>query len=167
MTAKEILVDQFFSSYCRKDWFVPLKDSLTGLTEKQATWNEGPGYHSIYGIVTHLIFWNERWLNKFKGIAVGKVELDNRKTFKPGAIEISREEWDISQKKLFEIMESWVNGMKEIDDSFFSIPVHNQADDPWSAYISQLIMHNIYHTGQIVTIRKIQGSWNPNLGVES
>lgn len=167
MTAKEVLTDQFISSYSRKDWFVPLKDSLIGLTAEQASWNEGPDYHSIYGIVTHLIFWNERWLNKFKGVPVGTVEIDNRKTFKPGAIEISHDEWNSSQKKLFEIMESWAAGLQEVDESFYSIPVHNQADDPWSTYISQIIMHNVYHTGQIVAIRKLQGSWNPNLGVEA
>lgn len=167
MTPKEILYDQFLASYSRKDWFVPLKDSLKGLTAQQASWNEGNDYHSIYGIVTHLIFWNERWLNKFNGKTVGKVDKDNRVTFSPGAKVISHEEWETAEKKLYSILESFLNGLKEIDDSFLNVPVHNQADDPWSAYLSQIIMHNIYHTGQIVTIRKLQGSWNAQLGVES
>jgi len=165
MTPKEILYDQLLSAYSRKDWFVPLKDSLTFLTPEQAVWKDGN--HSIYGIVSHLLFWNDRWLSKFKGLSVKNADIDNKATFTPGANELSYDEWESTCKKLYSNMESWLEGLKETDDSFLSVPAHNQADDPWAAYISQIIMHIIYHTGQIVTIRKLQGSWNPNLGVES
>jgi uncharacterized damage-inducible protein DinB len=32
--------------------------------------------------------------------------------------------------------------------------------------ISHISTHNAYHTGQIVYVRKLQGSWNPENGVK-
>jgi len=167
MTPKEILIEQFLCSYDQKGWFVPLKDSLTGLTAEQAVWNGGTENHSVYEIVNHIIYWNETWLNKFKKNPVKIIETDNKNTFNPGVASISPAEWDEAVKKLFSVMDTWAEGLKGIDDSFLNVPVHNEADAPWSSYISQIIMHIIYHTGQIVTIRKMQGSWDPKLGVEA
>jgi uncharacterized damage-inducible protein DinB len=36
----------------------------------------------------------------------------------------------------------------------------------WYSAIAHIGTHNAYHTGQIIYIRKLQGSWNPEKGVK-
>jgi hypothetical protein len=36
----------------------------------------------------------------------------------------------------------------------------------WSSTIANISAHNAYHTGQIIFVRKLQGSWNPEKGVK-
>jgi hypothetical protein len=36
----------------------------------------------------------------------------------------------------------------------------------WSSDIAHIGTHNAYHIGQIVFVRKEQGSWNPEKGVK-
>jgi len=35
----------------------------------------------------------------------------------------------------------------------------------WAPTIGNICTHNAYHIGQIVYVRKLQGSWNPDKGV--
>ena len=36
----------------------------------------------------------------------------------------------------------------------------------WAPTIANISTHNAYHTGQIIFVRKLQGSWNPEKGVK-
>lgn len=37
--------------------------------------------------------------------------------------------------------------------------------DSWSSELTHITIHNAYHLGQVVYIRKQQGSWNETKGV--
>jgi len=162
MTQKEILLEQFASVHNQKSWFVTINDALTDLTPQQASANNGSENHSIWQIVHHLIFWNERWLKRFKGLEVPMMEGDNKTTFSIGA---SSEDWEKTVKHIDSILSEWYNAIMEKDDLELSKPVFEGEADPWYSYLHTLAMHNAYHIGQIVTIRKIQGSWDPDQGV--
>jgi len=68
MTTKKILLDQLKSTHNVKGWFVPVNGALEGLTAEQAMWTDGSGNHSAGQLAYHLLFWNTRSLNNFKGI---------------------------------------------------------------------------------------------------
>lgn len=51
------------------------------------------------------------------------------------------------------------------DESKFDEPVKGKEQFTWSRAIADLNAHNAYHAGQILLIRKLQGSWNPRKGV--
>jgi hypothetical protein len=36
----------------------------------------------------------------------------------------------------------------------------------WAPTLGNICTHNAYHVGQIVYVRKLQGSWNPEKGVK-
>jgi hypothetical protein len=36
----------------------------------------------------------------------------------------------------------------------------------WAGIIANISTHNAYHTGQIIFVRKLQGSWDPEKGVK-
>jgi hypothetical protein len=73
MTAKEILLAQLSACHNEVNSFAPLNNSLAGLTEEQAL-KKDKGNNSVMQIVTHLIFWNERYLNRFLSIPNPKFE---------------------------------------------------------------------------------------------
>jgi uncharacterized damage-inducible protein DinB len=54
-------------------------------------------------------------------------------------------------------MIAWENAIEAADDAKL---------EKWYVTISHISTHNAYHTGQIVFIRKLQGSWNPAKGVK-
>ena len=66
MTAKEITLQQMEANFNDANWFVTVKEALNGLTEEQSLENDSSN-HNIREIVNHLIFWNERYLKRFKG----------------------------------------------------------------------------------------------------
>jgi hypothetical protein len=40
-----------------------------------------------------------------------------------------------------------------------------QYDSPWWSPLAQQNIHNAYHIGQIVLLRKLQGAWDSSKGV--
>jgi uncharacterized damage-inducible protein DinB len=163
MTSKEILLEQMDACYNQKNWFVPVTGALEGLTEQQAKWHEGDN-HSIWQIVNHLIFWNERWLERFKGEVPPKMEGSNDSTF--DGENGNYEQWDQAAGKLFNILDQWKNELTGADNTRLEGEAFKDFGDSWYSVLTQVTIHNAYHIGQIVYIRKQQGSWNPEQGVK-
>lgn len=166
MTQKEILLEQMSSTHDQKGWFVPMKYALAGVTAELAIWHNESDEHSIWQIVNHLIFWNERWQRRFLGTEPPKMEGDNKSTFKvsPG---LTQKEWELAVNKFDSVMKKWAKAIKDKHEEEFSNAVFNNAPDSWYSYLHTIAMHNAYHIGQIVTLRKMHGSWDSGLGVAS
>lgn len=65
MRAKEILLEQFTACYEENGWFATLENALHGLSAEDALWKKGGVDHSIWELVEHLRYQNERWLKRF------------------------------------------------------------------------------------------------------
>src|ERR1700730_10302714 len=66
-TLRSVLLEQLRSTHNKSDWFVCGDVALANLPEEQANWSEGKGNHSVAQLATHLVFWNNRSLAKFRG----------------------------------------------------------------------------------------------------
>ena len=152
-STKTILLDQLKSTHNVKNWFVPVNIALEGLTAEQAMWTDGSGNHSAGQLAYHLWFWNLRQLNDFKGIKNDKFSGDNEETFNK-----------FDQKQLNDVIKKLDAVLTEIEKL-----VENATDaqlKEWATTIANVSAHNAYHTGQIIFVRKLQGSWNPEKGVK-
>lgn len=152
-TLKSILLEQLRTTHNDKDWFVPANVAVAGLTPEQASWTDGKGNHSVGQLTVHLIFWNEEQLAKFRGEQPAKFSGDNNETFN-----------SFDSKK-------WTAAVKELDDVLTALEKEVEAMDDkklesWASNIAHIGAHNAYHVGQMVYIRKQQGSWNPDNGVK-
>ena len=67
VTLRSILLEQLHTTHDQKDWFVPIDVAVDGLTAEQATWKDGKREYSVGQLTYHLLFWNQRELEKFKG----------------------------------------------------------------------------------------------------
>jgi hypothetical protein len=150
---KSVLLQQLKSTHNVKDWFVPVNIAVDGLTAGQASSMPKEGNHSVGQLAYHLLFWNERQLKKFKGEKEDPFDGDNTETFD----KFSEKQWNDTVKKLDEVL-------TEIENL-----VANASDDQlnaWAPTIANISTHNAYHIGEMVYIRKLQGTWDPEKGVK-
>jgi hypothetical protein len=152
-TLKSILLEQLKTTHSVKDWFVPVNIALEGLTPEQANWTDGKGNHSIGQLAAHLIFWNERLLKKFQGQTLPDYDGNNDETF----TSFDKNSWDATVKKVDDILTQLEKEIEAADEKKLA---------EWYSTIAHIGTHNAYHTGQIIYIRKLQGSWDDKKGVK-
>jgi len=160
MSAKEVLIEQHTACYDENNWFVAVKSAIDGLTSEEAAWKPDGADNSIWEEVNHLIFWNERWLQRYRGELKEPQDVENTGTFKS-----EESDWHGTCQKLFAVMDGWREKLKVITHEKLDSPVNDQYKAPWWSPIAQQNIHNAYHTGQIVLLRKLQGSWDRTKGV--
>jgi DinB superfamily len=151
-TLKNILLEQLRSTHNTAEWFVPGNTAVEGLTAEQASWTDGKGNHSVGELTAHLVFWNSRQLAKFKGQPADKYSGNNDDTFK-----FDSKQWSTLVKQLDDVMTQWEAAVESADEEKLK---------SWYTTIAHIGTHNAYHIGQIIFVRKEQGSWNPEKGVK-
>ncbi|WP_307215155.1 DinB family protein [Paenibacillus tundrae] len=154
MSYKSILIDQLTACYNDKSWFVPLAEILEDLTAEEAVIKNDNG-QSIWSIVNHLIFWNEKWLERFKA---GEFRLDhnidNDETFAVAQDQLNEIGWKETLNKLENVFVSWRVVLEETEESKLTKQLPEYFDAPWWGVVSNLSIHNAYHVGQIMLLKK-------------
>ena len=157
---KDILLEQHTACYDENEWFVAVANAIDGLTAEQAAWKPAGADNSIREEVNHLIFWNERWIQRYRGLLNYPEDIENTGTFKS-----DEADWQAACEKLFAVMDEWREILDEITDEKLNSPVNDEYTAPWRSPLAQQNIHNASHTGQIVLLRKLQGSWDSKKGV--
>jgi uncharacterized damage-inducible protein DinB len=153
MNLRQVLLEQLQTTHNTKDWFVDANTAVAGLTADQAKWKDGSGNHSVGQLANHLVFWNRQELAKFKGETPEKFSGNNDETF--NAFDAAK--WTETVQQLDQVMKDWESAVSSADDKKLS---------EWASTIAHIGTHNAYHVGQIVFVRKLQGSWDPDKGVK-
>ena len=164
MTTKETLLEQFTACYDENGWFVALKNAVKNLTAEQAIWKAENLDNSIQEIVHHLNFYNEAYLKRFKKIDYVYPTENNNETF-ASAETISEEAWQAEIEKFDSIMIEWRSLLEAAEESKFDEAVSAKNPSAWSSLLAHVNAHNAHHGGQIVVLRKLQGSWVTKDGV--
>jgi len=151
-TLKSILLEQLRSTHNKAEWFVPTNTAIAGLTPQQAAWTDGKN-HSVGQLTYHLVFWDKEELAKFKGEPPAKYSGKNDDTFN----DYDPKKWDQTVKELDQVLTEWEKAIESADDAKIK---------EWASGIAHVGTHNAYHIGEIVMVRKEQGSWNPENGVK-
>lgn len=150
---KSILLEQLKTTHDVKDWFVPVDSAIAGLTVEQANWTDGKGNHSIAQLTSHLIFWDERTLQQFRGETPVKYNGNNDETFAP----VDDKTWPATVKKIDDVLTRWEKAIETADEAKLT---------KWYSTIAHIGTHNAYHIGQILYVRKLQGVWDASKGVK-
>jgi len=152
-TLKSVLLEQLRSTHNKAEWFVPANTAVEGLTPEQASWTDGKGNHSIGQLTNHLIFWDRQSLAKFKGETPEKFSGNNDETFNS----FDSKNWPATVKQLDDVLTEWEKAIEAADETKLK---------DWYSTIAHIGAHNAYHIGQIIYVRREQGSWNPEKGVK-
>ena len=152
-TLRSILLEQLRTTHSEKDWFVPIDVAVDGLTAEQASWKDASGNHSVGQLTNHLLFWNRQELAKFKGEPPEKFSGNNDETFN----NFDAKKWSDTVKELDQVMVELEKFVEEADEKTLQT---------LASEIAHIGTHNAYHVGQMIFVRKLQGSWNPEKGVK-
>ena len=160
---KETLLKQYDRCYDENGWFVAVRNALKGLTAVQAIWKPEGSDNSIWETLAHVSYYNNAYLQRFKGIDYKYDIADNDETFRSG--DLSEAAWRAEVAKFDTIMTEWRGLIEAADESRFGDPVSAENRASWAEIIANVNAHNAYHGGQILLLRKLQGSWDPTSGV--
>lgn len=152
-TLRGILLEDLRTTHNVKDWFVPIDVAVEGLTAEQASWKQGEGNHSVGQLAYHLWYWNRRSLEKMEGKTQEKFSGNNDDTFSG----FDPKKWDETVKNLDQVMSELEKFVETSDEA----TLQKNASG-----IEHVAAHNAYHIGEMVVIRKLQGSWNADKGVK-
>lgn len=164
MTGKEILLEQFTACYDENGWFVALKNAVKNLTAEQAIWKPENTDNSIWEILAHLNYYNNAYLERFKGNDFVYNISTNDETFS-STENASEEAWQAEVELFDSIMSEWRSLLEAADESKFGEAVSAKNQAAWAEIIGLINTHNSHHGGQIVLLRKLQGSWDAQKGV--
>ncbi|NOV02143.1 DinB family protein [Paenibacillus planticolens] len=157
MNKIELLLHGWDSCYEKEDWYPPLTDALKGLTVEQANWRPaGEHVNTIWETVHHLIFYKERLLYRMTGQETEYPDSTNDDTFV--VEDSSSEAWEETLARLQAVHQGIRERMARWEESDFEHIYPNRMH-PSGSWVNSLILHDAYHTGQIMLIRKLQGSW--------
>ncbi|HTL81315.1 MAG TPA: DinB family protein [Bacteroidia bacterium] len=152
-TLPSFLEKQFHATYDHTEWFVSFQQAVKGLTHDQAIDKINDETPSIFAIVAHLTYWNDRYLKKMKGEAQDAPMIsDNDLTFSTSGYK----NWEELLAKAETVFPGWCEHLAKLSEN----------DAEHFSAIANTTAHNAYHIGQIVMIRKISGNWNSADGVK-
>jgi hypothetical protein len=135
--------------YEKKTWHGPnLKQSIKGVTAKQAAWRPGPGRHNIWEVTLHAAYWKYAVRRRIEGGKRGSFTLKGSNFFaRPEKGKLNEAAWS-ADKKLLE-REHWA----------LRAAVAKVLRTPRTAKrmreLYGVAFHDIYHAGQIRLLRRL------------
>ncbi len=159
-TLRSVLLSELHSTHDKAEWFTPMNTAVAGLTAEQAKWVpqnargklDPKANHSVGMLAYHLVFWKENTLARLHG----------EKPANPSNNDEAFNDFDAAHWN--DIVQRLDRVMKNLEAEVERMPEEKLAEV--APTISHISTHNAYHTGQILYVRKLQGSWNPANGVK-
>ena len=161
---KKTLLEQFTECYDENGWFVAVRNAIEGVTAEQAVWKPEGSDNSIWETLAHMKYYNYAYLQRFKGIDYEYDVADNDETFESSE-DASEAAWQAEVAKFDATMNEFRELLAAADDAKLDEQVSATDTSSWASLIARINAHNAYHGGQILLLRKLQGSWNPEKGV--
>ena len=146
MKTAEVLLALFDEAYQKKAWHGPnLKQSLKGVTAKQAAWRPGKNRHNIWELALHAAYWKYTVRNKLDGGKRGSFVLKGSNFFaRPEKRKLNEKAWKADK----EILEREHQALRKT----LAQTLRKNAD---SRTLRMIALHDVYHAGQIRLLRRL------------
>jgi uncharacterized protein YkuJ len=106
--------------------------------------------------VNHVTFWNKRILDRLQGGVQDQADISNYETFgKPGEA-MNEVSWREAVERARVVCLKMRETVLQLDDSQLEQP-YDDKGTPVKVVLGDLALHDAYHIGQILYIRKMQG----------
>ncbi|WP_082232817.1 DinB family protein [Halobacillus massiliensis] len=152
MKRVDLLLNLLDSTFSEESWYAPFNDAIEGLTAQQAVWTPaGEAVKSIWENVNHLTFYKERLAANLEGREWTN-DLDGDETFYLTEQPANDQEW----KRIIERSEKAHHQLRQVLSAISEEELKQQSLE---RKLLDIMLHDAYHTGQIIQLRKMQGSW--------
>lgn len=150
MNAASLVLALLDEGYEEKTWHGPnLKQSLKGVTARQAAWRPGTGRHNIWEFTLHAAYWKYTVRRRIEGQKRGSFALQGSNFFsRPEKGKLNEKAWradkDLLEREHLALVQTIRRAIsrwkgKKVPKSFYGIA-----------------FHDVYHAGQIRLLRRLQ-----------
>lgn len=153
MTRKDVLFRTWQIANEQESWFAPVRKALENVNANQALWKPAgvEGFNSILEITHHLLYYKLRFLARLRETDFEQLDT-NEATFVAGL----SLDWEKIRDELFNTNKQIVDCLKGLGENDLDTP---KPKATIGQQVLDLATHDAYHSGQIILIRKLQGSW--------
>jgi uncharacterized damage-inducible protein DinB len=152
MNRIELLLRMLDTTFDKESWYAPLKPAIGGLTAEQARWRpEGDAANSIWENVNHLIYYKERLAANLEGHEWTHSPVGDETFYLTEQVNDERE-WKAALERAEEAQH---RVRKAVSQMAPEVLEQNALEEK----LLDIMLHDAYHTGQIIQLRKMQGSW--------
>jgi uncharacterized damage-inducible protein DinB len=149
MTTNELLLALLDEAYSKKTWHGPnLRQSLKGVSAKQAAWRPGRGRHNIWEIALHAAYWKYAVRRRLEGGKRGAFIFKGSNFFaRPENGNASEAAWRADRA----ILET---EHRELEKTIRQVLKTPQTTKRLSM-IYGVTFHDVYHAGQVRLLRRL------------
>ncbi|MBG9714316.1 DinB family protein [Bacillus cereus] len=152
MKRVDLLLNVLDSTFDKESWYAPFKYAIEGLTAEQAMWKPAEETtNTIWENVNHLTYYKERLAANLEG-REWTHNLDGNDTFYLTKQSNNDTEWK-------EVVERSENAQRNLRQVLSAISERELEQNSLEGKLLDIMLHDAYHTGQIIQLRKMQGAW--------
>jgi hypothetical protein len=150
MAKHDLVLNLLHEGYSKKTWHGPnLKQSLKGVTAKQAAWRPASGRHNIWELAVHTAYWKYAVRRRIEGGKRGSFVLKGSNFFaRPEKNELSEAAWSSD----LALLESEHRALEQSIRRVLQTPRASKL----LPGLYGVAFHDIYHAGQIRLLRRLQ-----------
>ncbi|HVS30964.1 MAG TPA: DinB family protein [Thermoanaerobaculia bacterium] len=150
MTVTAVLLANLDDAYERKAWHgTNLRGSLRGLTLEQLVWRPAKGRNNIWELAGHAAYWKYTVWRRLTGQKRGSFPLKGSNFF-PSPERPLDAEW----RDVLALLDSVHRKLRE---AVAALPPRALSDAKTVRTVYGVAAHDLYHTGQIQLLKRLQG----------
>ena len=158
-TIKNHVLTMFYPEDQMPRWFggPTAVNSVTDVDANCAVWKPAPDRHSIWELVLHIAFWK---YEVRKTISENAPEPFPRKpdNWPEMPSQLNEENWNKDKVILVSEHRDLVESIRQFDESRMGENLKLYPDLTYADVISGILHHDLYHTGQIVLMKRLYAS---------
>lgn len=155
----QLLLRQSSHAVRNGQWFPSLAHSLEGVTAAEASWlpREGARLNTIWQLVNHLTYWKKAMVRLLRDREEVLPDPAGTAFGKPGN-GADEEGWQEAVEALFAASDELDGVIASLPDEALDWAPEGDLPSPAQVLVG-MVEHDAYHGGQIVLLRKLQGTW--------
>lgn len=149
MNSAEFVLALLEEAYEKKTWHGPnLRQSMKGVTARQAAWRPAPGRHNIWELALHAAYWKYAVRRRIEGGKRGSFALKGSNFFtRPEPGNLNEAAWRADK----ELLEREHRALREAVGRVVSTPGAGKL----MRSLYGIAFHDVYHAGQIRLLRRL------------
>jgi hypothetical protein len=146
MKSDDLVLALLDEGYSRKTWHGPnLRQSLKGVSAKQAAWRPRPGRHNIWELAVHSAYWKYALRRRIEGGKRGSFTLKGSNFFaRPEKGKAIESAWRADLEREHQRLEAAIRRVLKTPRAKKLLPA-----------LYGVAFHDVYHAGQIRLLRRL------------
>jgi hypothetical protein len=152
MSDETVILAVLEEGYSKKTWHGPnLRQSVKGVSARQAAWRPGPGRHNIWELTLHAAYWKYRVRSRLEGGKRGSFVLQGSNFFtRPERGRANEGAWQGDRAILEKEHRAMMGAIRKM--------LRKRGGEKRLAMLYGVAFHDVYHAGQIRLLRRLQES---------